>query len=510
MANPFRMRQRGGKLYLDSKDGPYEVKGDGDYSDGGNLVLQIRGRSESWALRYVSPVTGKTRYMGGGPRHTVSLDEAREWARQQRLLLLKSIDPLQQREDDDAARQREKAKDIKFGQLAWEWVEVDKVGWEPGTLKETQRRLQKYIQPKLGNRPIKDFDMTLPDSLATQIMEDFLKPFWRTKTDVANKCRTHIEAILNRALAARLIRGDNAASMRKGSPLRVLLKSAAEVHRKKTYAHLPFEQLPEFMAKVDRLIETGWRTCQVCRSPHIKEINAAHEAGVSLRKLAVQFGIGQGSMQNHFEHPRGAAKVHAPRGALATRLVVLVPARKMQVAAAEWKHIKEVEGIRCLASPAQKADGRQGHKTGKKTGKDYVVPLSKQAEAVLETMKQWQTANGIKSDYVFPSNRGVGHLSQGTVNSILRTTLGYAITAHGFRHTFGNWAHRNGYSEMDSEIALGHIIGDKSRNSYKDDIMRLHAVRDMVQAYANYCDRGAPLPEEKVRDFVKEKAARRA
>ena len=63
----------------------------GLYADGGNLYLQVTeaeggGFNRSWLFRF--KVGGKDRWMGGGSTHTVSLAEAREWAREQRKLRL--------------------------------------------------------------------------------------------------------------------------------------------------------------------------------------------------------------------------------------------------------------------------------------------------------------------------------------------------------------------------------------------------------------------------------------
>lgn len=41
---------------------------EGDHSDGGGLILRVRGTSASWVLRYTSP-TGRRREMGLGIAH---------------------------------------------------------------------------------------------------------------------------------------------------------------------------------------------------------------------------------------------------------------------------------------------------------------------------------------------------------------------------------------------------------------------------------------------------------
>jgi integrase len=501
-----------------------KVTAKGMYPDGKGLYLQVGegGGSKSFLFRYA--LGGRERQKGLGSAFTVTLNEARDRARECRLLLDRGIDPLEQDRVDELNRQLAKAKEVTFRQCGEEWFANNEADWEPATVTGHRNRLEKHIYPKLAHLPIQKFDMRLPDSSATQIVEELLRPLWRKQTNTALKMQQHIEGILNTAIAKRYIAGDNAASIRKDSPLRILLKHPKDFHRAKTLPHLPFEELPDFMAKLRGRIESAGLLragsqdprCQVCASPHVAEIHAAREAGASIDQLGGRFGIHRATIYRHLTKHFGAANVdaiRAPVGALAMEFIILVPARKMQVAAAEWKDIQEIEGVPCLVSPAQRANGQQGHKTGRKTGKDYAIPLSKQAVALLDRMKQYQDASGIKSDFVFPGGQGgkaSNHLSRTTVNKFLNVSLGRPdVTVHGFRHTFGNWAHRNGHPETDSEIALGHVIGDRSRNSYKDDIKRLRNIRDMLQAYANYCDQG-PLPSQNVASLLKHKAAGRA
>ncbi len=87
--------------------------GDGDATDGGGLLLRVRGESASWVLRYTA-ANGKRREMGLGVAHRgsqkqagASLTEARELAEDARRLLRKKVDPI-----DDRQRQRDEARAI--------------------------------------------------------------------------------------------------------------------------------------------------------------------------------------------------------------------------------------------------------------------------------------------------------------------------------------------------------------------------------------------------------------
>ncbi len=76
---------------------------EGDHSDGGGLLLRVRGESCSWVLRYTSP-TGRRREMGLGVCHRASpaqsgesLMAVRDAAYKARELLRQGLDPIEQR-----------------------------------------------------------------------------------------------------------------------------------------------------------------------------------------------------------------------------------------------------------------------------------------------------------------------------------------------------------------------------------------------------------------------------
>lgn len=99
---------------------------DGDFSDGGGLVLRVASatNSASWVLRYTAP-SGKRREMGLGPAARGSLKQAgetltaaRDSAHEARDLLRKGLDPLTERDarrraakDAEQAIKAEKARE---------------------------------------------------------------------------------------------------------------------------------------------------------------------------------------------------------------------------------------------------------------------------------------------------------------------------------------------------------------------------------------------------------------
>ncbi len=84
---------------------------EGDTSDGGGLILRIRGQSASWVLRYTA-TTGRRREMGLGVARLgsnaqagESLTTARDLARDARDLLQRGVDPIDEREGRRIAAQ---------------------------------------------------------------------------------------------------------------------------------------------------------------------------------------------------------------------------------------------------------------------------------------------------------------------------------------------------------------------------------------------------------------------
>lgn len=84
---------------------------EGDASDGGGLILRIRGQSASWVLRYTA-ATGRRREMGLGiarlgsnAQAGDSLTTARDLARDARDLLQRGVDPIDERDGRRTAAQ---------------------------------------------------------------------------------------------------------------------------------------------------------------------------------------------------------------------------------------------------------------------------------------------------------------------------------------------------------------------------------------------------------------------
>ena len=81
-----------------------QTAGEGDRTDGGGLLLRVRGQSASWVLRYTAS-TGRRREMGLGIARRASaalagdsVSSTRELAHSARELLRRGIDPIDDRD----------------------------------------------------------------------------------------------------------------------------------------------------------------------------------------------------------------------------------------------------------------------------------------------------------------------------------------------------------------------------------------------------------------------------
>jgi integrase len=165
----------------------------GRYSDGLGLYLQVtKALSKSWVFRYERD--GKERNMGLGPFHTVSLDEAREEARNARVLLRRGLDPLRVKRGEaggEAAQSNEsEVKQITFDACAKEYIQNHQNGWKNNKSRaQWESSLRTYASPHFGNLPV--------GQINTLLVLNALKPIWITKTETASRLRERIERVLS-------------------------------------------------------------------------------------------------------------------------------------------------------------------------------------------------------------------------------------------------------------------------------------------------------------------------
>lgn len=121
-----------------------------------------------------------------------------------------------------------------------------------------------------------------------------------------------------------------------------------------------------------------------------------------------------------------------------------------------------------------------------KTREQHIVPLSKQAVAIL---RELEALTGQKL-YVFPGARTNGRsMSENTVNAALRR-LGYArdeMTGHGFRSMASTLLNEQGWHRDAIERQLAHAERNAVRAAY-NYAEHLPERRKMMQAWADYLE----------------------
>jgi integrase len=122
-----------------------------------------------------------------------------------------------------------------------------------------------------------------------------------------------------------------------------------------------------------------------------------------------------------------------------------------------------------------------------KMRKPHVVPLSRQAMAILKT----QHAISGDGRYVFPGPRTLRPLSDMSLTAALHN-ISPAFgredhSVHGFRSTASTLLHELGYESGLIELQLAHVKADKVAGVY-DRSQRLGDRRKMMQAWSDYLD----------------------
>lgn len=163
-----------------------------------------------------------------------------------------------------------------------------------------------------------------------------------------------------------------------------------------------------------------------------------------------------------------------PATAAALRLLPLVFVRPGELRAAEWSEFD-------LDAGEWRIPGAR-----MKMGETHLVPLSRQAVAILMELKAL-TGGGT---LVFPSLRSSTRpISDGTLNAALRR-LGYSrddIVSHGFRSMASTLLNEQGFPPDVIELQLAHAERNKVRAAY-NRATRLPERRKMMQAWADYLE----------------------
>jgi integrase len=156
--------------------------------------------------------------------------------------------------------------------------------------------------------------------------------------------------------------------------------------------------------------------------------------------------------------------------ARALEFAILTAARSGEVRGATWNEIDFDERLWIVPGSRMKA------------GKEHRVPLSDAAMAILTAMpREEDKLDGL----IFTSPNG-GKLSDMALGAVL-TRMEVAVTAHGFRSTFRDWAaERTNHQSEVIEMALAHTIRNQVEAAYRRGDL-LEKRRQLMNDWDAYC-----------------------
>jgi integrase len=209
------------------KDARLRSLGKGLHSDGGGLYLSVAASgARSWI--FIWRGGGRRREMGLGGYPTVSLAEARRRAAEARALRARNLCPLAEKRSTAPAA----LPPTTFRTVAQATVDRLSPGWRGKTRAQWERSLFKYAAA-LG--PL------TPAEIDTGRILSVLRPLWEHQHASAQKCRAHLEAVLDTAKVMGLRTGENPA--RWDGNLKHLLPPVRRLveghHRALAYDHAP-------------------------------------------------------------------------------------------------------------------------------------------------------------------------------------------------------------------------------------------------------------------------------
>lgn len=166
-----------------------------------------------------------------------------------------------------------------------------------------------------------------------------------------------------------------------------------------------------------------------------------------------------------------------PETRIAINLALLMAPRTTELRASRWSEFEGLESDQeegLWRVPAERM----------KMGAPHLVPLSRQARALLLQLKQ-RAAN---SPFLFPSNTAEGFMSNNTMLfALYRLGFHGRTTTHGFRRLFSTEANEHGWNEDWVERQLAHDERNRSRAAY-NAAQYLPQRREMMQWWADHLD----------------------
>lgn len=405
---------------------------DGDHSDGGGLLLRVRGTSASWVFRYTSP-SSRRREMGLGialrgstAQAGESITAARRHASEARDLLQRGTDPIDAR-DARRASLAEAEQLSKAAAARERWTlsrsarDFHERVIEPSRTDKHAAQwissLENHMPAALWNKPIAD--VTAPELLQALIG---IRPHDRARRNVGDsvpetmqRIRQRLDAVFEDAIFHGRCTSNPAAAIRRKMRETLPRKQAGQL------AALAYREAPTLLARV-----------------------------------------------------RGAEGI----AARCLEFAVLTAARTSEALSAEWSEIDFDASTWTV--PAAKMKAKEPH----------AVFLSPRAVEILRGLKAME----LDPVYVFPSpminKKPMSNMAM--LNVLGRLGVREKTTVHGLcRATFSTWANETGAARPDViEACLAHEESNRVRAAYNRAVFAEER-RMLLAAWSNFLDQPA-------------------
>ncbi|WP_167784723.1 tyrosine-type recombinase/integrase [Ramlibacter rhizophilus] len=380
--------------------------GEGDHSDGGGLMLRVRGVSSSWVLRYTSPA-GRRREMGlGAARRSSSADAggslalARKLAREARDQVQEGRDPITERDHqraaardaEEAARAKQKRQHLTLCRAAREYHErVIEPRLSSKHAAQWLASLENHMLLDTWHKPIAEIT---PAALLAALQT--VRPHERARNvtgstvpETLNRIRQRLDAIFEDAIFHGHCTSNPAAAIRRK------MREVLPARRSRQLRALEYREAPTLMAKLRKT------------------------QGVSARCL---------------------------------ELALLTAARTSEVLGAEWSEFDLVENTWTIPAERMKA------------GEAHVVHLSEDVREIVLGQRGLDTALLFPS----PTKPGKPMSNMALLATLDRLSARAQTTVHGLcRATFSTWAYDTGAARPDViEACLAHKEADRVKAAY--------------------------------------------
>jgi len=436
----------------------------GDYSDGGNLQLQIRHGAKpdsnvvaSWLFRWTEtlrPGLYKPRTMGLGSARVVPLQEARQKAQHYRRLLDEGKDPKVERLNMLCEEQSTKDRLRTFEQVGDEYIEKKISKRSPGY----QQRMRQLLRTNVLNKEHKLITTgetkmikvgALPIQRVTRnvILDDCgFEQFWNEQYPSARDLRMLLDKMYDYARERGYYIGNSPMAWR--GALEHVLQAPKDVHTVKHDPALTYQSAPTFL--------------QQCLRQH----------------------------RYHRSWPRGIAPNGQPVNCLMIELAMLTAARISEIIAAEWQELDFT--TMTWTVPWE-------HTKRKEPDQPHRMPITRSMLAIFQLMQGMRVDPSPQAP-IFPSHhkrwvqsdRRVGSQTLMRVVRQLQPGFEQDFVNHGFRSTFKGWCDATGKPDDWSEKQLHHKKIGKTKQAYdRNDL--LDQRRPMMAEWDGYLN-AAPLP----------------